>query len=96
MTKLENHMIEKIDGAYVRVGECALRDAGTRELLKVAMDEGRASCLTATARDAETQRHIDSLVTEITRRAAETIVRDDRILTKIDELLKMQNTKGRG
>ncbi len=84
---LELRLVNELNGKYVRTGECVLRDGSTREMLKVTADEVRAQGLATADRDAAIQDRINELVQAISARAADAILRDREILSKIDALL---------
>jgi len=76
-----------LNGLYVRSGECVLRSGSNRQMIVEDRDNARAVCVAANNRDEATQGRIDELVRTIATRAAETILLDREILSKINALL---------
>jgi len=84
---LIDRKLTALNGTYVRIGECILRSGSNRQMIVEDRDSTRESCLASVNRDAATQERIDELVRTIATRAAETILLDREILTKINSLL---------
>lgn len=87
MAGLENRLKTYMHESFVSIGMCVLRDDGTRDMLRATAEEGRAACLAAASRDMETQRHINELIQDIASRTAEAIVRDEKVISKLNEIL---------
>jgi hypothetical protein len=84
---LIDRRLAALNRLYIRKDECVLRSGGNRDMIVNDREEMKAECLAAAGRDAVTQARIDELVRAIASRAAETILRDREILSKIDALL---------
>lgn len=87
MAEMEGRLLVHMDTAYVRSNECVLRDGATRQIVSETRAEVSASCLASIGRDEATQLRINELIQAIASRAADTIMRDQQILSKIDALL---------
>jgi hypothetical protein len=84
---LIDRKLTALNGTYVRIGECVLRSGTSRQMIAEDRDYARTAYLASVNRDATTQERIDELVQTIATRAAETILLDREILTKINSLL---------
>ena len=84
---LIDRKLTALNGTYVRIGECVLRSGSNRQMIAEDRDLARATCIASANRDAITQERMDELVQMIATRAAETILLDREILSKINALL---------
>jgi len=84
---LIDRKLTALNGTYVRIGECVLRSGSNRQMIAEDRDYARTAYLVFVNRDAATQERIDELVQMIVTRAAETILLDREILSKINALL---------